>query len=148
MAGGGEEGLPAGFAHFEAVAVGEEDPAFVAAFAEDLADAGNVDDRGAMHADEFAGVEGVGELLDGFAEHELPGADVEAGVVVSCFYPFDFVDVDEGVFGPVGYDEAFGVFGPFGFRSVERGEDGLELFVGDERGLRGELCADALESCA
>jgi hypothetical protein len=145
VVGGGEEGLPAGFAHFEAVAVGEEDPAFVASFAEDFADAGNVDDCGAVHADEFAGVEGVGELLDGFAEHELSCADVEAGVVVGCFDPFDVVHVDEGVFGAVGDDEAPGIFGTFGFGGVEGGQDGLELFVRDERGLRGELLADSLK---
>jgi len=138
-AAGGEEVLPADFAHAEAVAVVEDDGAFGAAFADDFANVVDVNDGGAVDADEFFGIEGDGELLDGFANEEAFGADVKAGVVVGGFDPFDVGGGDEGVFAAVVDEEAFGIGGLFcRGRNVEGFENCLELLVRGERGFGGD----------
>ena len=115
--------MPADLAHLEAMAVVENDGAFAAAFTDDFANLADVDDGGAVDADEFAGVEGFGELLDGLAEQVVFCADVKAGVIIGGFDPFDFVERDEHVFGSVSDEEAFRVSFIFGRRC---GADAVE----------------------
>src|ERR1700733_16301582 len=85
----GEQVLPAGLAHLEPLAIGENDGSFVLAFPDDLLQVLHVDDDGAMDAYEFLRIKRARELFDGFAQHEVLGSDMQARIVVRSFDPFD-----------------------------------------------------------
>ena len=61
----------------------------------DLLHEGDVDDGGAVDADEFFGVEFLFEALEGFADFEGALACVKAGVVAEGFDAFDLGDGEE-----------------------------------------------------
>ena len=88
-----EQVLPTDFAHLQAMPVGEENPAFVATFAQDLSHVVDVDDDGAMDADEFLRIERIGKLFNRFAQHEFFRSDMQAGVVVRRLDPINLGDL-------------------------------------------------------
>ena len=128
--------MPADFAHTKAMTVVEDNGSLGAAFTDDFTDMVDVDDGGAVHADEFFGIERDGQLLDGLADEEALGADVETGVVVGGFDPLDVGGCDECVFASVMNQQAPGVGRLFRRgRKVQRFENGLELLVRREGGF-------------
>ena len=138
-AAGSNQVLPPRLAHFEAIAVGQQNPAFFAPFAQNLAHTANVHNGRAMDANKPPGIERFRELFDGFAQHQALCADVQAGVVVGSLDPFDLFDIDKGVFCPVRDNEALRIFTPRRVAVVECGQRGFQLFLRQEGGLRSDL---------
>jgi hypothetical protein len=73
----------------------EKNAAFTTNFAKDLTHMTEVHNGGAVDTHELPGIESLGKLLDGFAQHQILSADVQARVVVGCFDPFNVVYIDE-----------------------------------------------------
>lgn len=129
----------------DAAAGRKDKPGFGAAFPADFADEIDVDNGGAVDADEERGIERGGELFDGFTEQEGFCADVDAGVVVSGFDPFDFGDVDEEILGAVGNQESLRIGGAYGFILGEDFEETSELLMRGQRSFCGDGLFDVLE---
>jgi hypothetical protein len=98
-----------------------------------------------VDADEERGIERGGELFDGFTEQEGFCADVDVGVVVSGFDPFDFGDVDEEILGAVGNQESLRIGGAYGFILGEDFEETSKLLMRGQRGFCGDRLFDMLE---
>ncbi len=93
-----EEAFPACLAHSEPMSVHEHNPAFTSTFADDLPHFLEIDDHRTVDTNELFRIEGVGELLNRFPEHEISIREVQAAVVVRRLDPFDLENVDEEVF--------------------------------------------------
>jgi len=90
-----------------------------------------------MDAGEALGIEGGGQILDGFPKHEGLVPHVQARIVVCGFDPFDLPDRDEAILGPVGDQEPLRGFSALRCRSPQFFEEVCELGLSGERRLRG-----------
>jgi hypothetical protein len=100
------ESSPAGFAHPEALTVGEDDEVFGSSVAVNLPHLFYLHDDRSMNAGESGGVELAAQLFDALPEHVFSASDVQTGVVVGGFDPLDIGGVEQNIFCSIANDEA------------------------------------------
>ena len=110
MTAGGEQYLPASFAHLQAMPVPEEDPAFAATFTKFSDVARDHKWRSGGRARTCWDLS-FHKLLDGFTQHQSFCSDVQARVVIGGLDPFNIVYVDERIPGSVRHYQSPGVVG-------------------------------------
>ena len=80
-----------------------------------------------MHANELLRVQRIGEVLDSLPQHDVLLSNVQAGIDVLCFDPFDITDVDEANHRTVGNKEPIGIFPPGNTAGLQTCQHGLQL---------------------